>query len=349
MTKDKVLVTGGSGFLGQYLVRKLLEQNKEVHILDVLIPEIHGEVFIQGDIRNIDACLKATSGMSTVYHNVAQVPLAKDRELFESVNHLGTRNILEASAINQVNNFVYTSSSAVFGLPKQMPVNSDFIPDPIEVYGKTKLMGEILVEKYRDRIANTSIVRPRTILGAGRLGLFSILFDWISEGLDIFVFDGGQKPYQFIHASDLTDGIIAAGLTQGHNKFNLGAKEYSTLRNDLEDLCRHAGTGSRVKSTPSWLVRRPLLLGARLGLIPFASYQLLLYSQAMYFDSENDWKILEVNPKFSNSNALVESYEWFLQNRELLKSAEKQSAHRRLASGNSLHLIKHALKLSKKL
>jgi nucleoside-diphosphate-sugar epimerase len=347
MDKEKVLVTGGSGFLGQYLVRKLREQHKEVYILDLLAPEVKGDVFIQGDIRNIDVCMKATAGVSVVYHNVAQVPLAKNRELFESVNILGTRNILEASAINQVNSFVYTSSSAVFGLPKDMPANSDSSLKPIEEYGRTKLKGEILVEEYRDRIANTSIVRPRTILGSGRLGLFSVLFDWVSEGLDIFVFDGGQNAYQFIHAADLTDGIIAAGVMQGHNKFNLGAIEYNTLRADLEDLCRHAGTGSQVRSLPGWLVRKPLLLGSRMKLIPFASYQLLLYSQAMYFDSEDDWRTLEVKPTFSNSKALVESYEWFIQNRELFKSAVKKSVHRSMANGKSLDLIKYGLKLIK--
>ena len=347
MAKEKVLITGGSGFLGQYLVRELLEQGKEVHILDALIPEVPGDHFIQGDIRDIEICLKATVGVSIVYHNVAQVPLAKNRELFESVNILGTRNILEASAINNVKHFVYTSSSAVFGLPKEMPVNSNLAPHPIEDYGQTKLEGERLVEMYRSRIANTSIVRPRTILGSGRLGLFSILFDWVSEGLDIFVFDDGKNPYQFIHALDLTDGIIAAGLTHGHKKFNLGANGFNSLRIDLEHLCRHAGTGSRVRSVPSWIVRKPLLLGSRLSLVPFASYQLLLYSQAMYFDSRSDWKILNIEPKFSNSDALVESYEWFLKNKMHLKSAEKQSAHRSVASGKSLNFIKRVLRLIK--
>ena len=347
MVKEKVLVTGGSGFLGQYLVRKLVELDKEVHILDVLVPEVPGDVFIHGDVRDFNLCLSATVGVSAVYHNIAQVPLAKNRELFESVNILGTRNILEASAINKVKNFVYTSSSAVFGLPKEMPVDSDLVPEPIEEYGQTKLQGERLVEEYKDRIANTSIIRPRTILGSGRLGLFSVLFDWVSEGLDIFVFDGGENPYQFIHASDLTDGIIAAGFTHGHNKFNLGANDYGTLRADLENLCQYAGTGARVRSLPSWLVRRPLLIGSKLSLIPFASYQLLLYSQAMYFNSKGDWEFLQVDPKFSNSDALIESYDWFLKNKEPLEFAEGQSIHRSVASGKSLQLIKQALRLMK--
>lgn len=347
MVKEKVLVTGGSGFLGQYLVRRLNELGKEVHILDVLAPEVPGAVFIQGDIRNLDVCLQATTDISVVYHNVAQVPLAKDRELFESVNILGTKNILEASSVNGVRNFVYTSSSAVFGLPDSMPANETSDPMPIEEYGRTKLKGEKLVEEFKDRIENTAIVRPRTILGSGRLGLFSILFDWISEGLDIFLFDGGQEPYQFIHAIDLTEGIIAAGQTEGHNYFNLGSQEFGSLRGDLEELCKYAGTGSRVRSIPSWLVRKPLLGFSKLGLIPFASYQLLLYSQAMYFDSKKDWVSLNVIPRFSNSKALIESYEWFIQNRNEMLPAEGQSAHRSITKGKSLDLIKVVLRVLK--
>jgi nucleoside-diphosphate-sugar epimerase len=347
MAKEKVLVTGGSGFLGQYLVSELLTRGKEVYILDVLKPEIQGHGFIQGDIRDFEVCLAATVGISVVYHNVAQVPLAKDQELFETVNISGTRNILEASSINQVSNFVYTSSSAVFGLPDEMPANSDRIPVPIEAYGHTKLKGEQIVAEYRGKIANTSIVRPRTILGSGRLGLFSILFDWVSEGLDIFVFDNGDSPYQFIHALDLSEGIIAAGQIAGHNIFNLGASEFGTLRADLEALCTHANTGSRVRSIPSWLVRKPLLLGSQLGLVPFASYQLLLYSQAMYFASEKDWETLDVKPRFSNSNAIIESYEWFLSHKDEAHISKNQSVHRSVATGKALKMIKLVLKMIK--
>lgn len=345
MANNKVLVTGGSGFLGQYLVKKLVDSGEDVSVLDLLNPEISGNRFFQGDIRNPEICFRATEGVSTVYHNVAQVPLTKNYELFKSVNILGTRNILEASARNSVGNFVFTSSSAIFGLPKIMPANSNLSPIPVEEYGRTKLMGEKLVDEYKDKIENTSIIRPRTILGSGRLGLFSILFDWISDGLDVFVFDQGEHPYQFIHALDLVEGIIAAGNSLGHNTFNLGTNEYNSLRADLESLCQHAGTGSRVRSIPSALFRKPLLIGAKLNLIPFASYQLLLYSKAMYFDSELEWKKLNVTPQYSNSGALIDSYEWFLRNKNNPIPMDHQSTHRSIAKGKSLMLMKSLLKL----
>lgn len=348
MHGKRVLVTGGSGFLGQYLVQRLKELGEEVYILDILEPEIRGHCFIQGDIRNLEICLRATEGVSTVYHNVAQVPLIKNQHLFRSVNILGTQNILEASYVNNVEHFVYTSSSAVFGLPSLMPANSndsEFFLSPVEGYGRTKLEGERLVQSYIGKIKNTSIVRPRTILGPGRLGIFSILFEWISEGLDIFVFDNGEKPYQFIHVTDLTNGIVAAGNVSGHGVFNLGANDFGLLREDLKYLCEYAGTGSQIRSISSLIVRKLLLVASKLKLIPLASYQLLLYSQAMYFDSKHDWQYLQVQPKFSNSMALIESYDWFIENKHLLELARDQSSHRSLTRGNSLRIFKFFLRL----
>ena len=341
----QALVTGGSGFLGTYIAKDLIGSGWNVRIMDLLLPNVDSDNFIQADIRDLNMCVRACEGVDTVFHNVAQVPLAKDKALFESVNIQGTRNILEASAIQNVKNFVFTSSSAVFGLPKKMPVNGESYPEPIEEYGVTKLKGEHLVQAFQDRISNTSIVRPRTILGPGRLGLFSLLFDWISDGLDVFVFDGGEHPYQFIHADDLSKGIVSSSKVSGHNIFNLGALSFSTLRQDLESLCTYANTGSRVRSIPSVLIRKPALLAAKIGIVPFANYQLLLYSQAMYFDCQTDWNILGVSPEFSNSQSLIESYEWFLKSKDSLKLQDGKSIHSSITKGKSVNLIKSLLKM----
>ena len=80
MANDKVLVTGGSGFLGQYLATYLETQGKEVVIFDLLEPEHQTSRFIRADIRDLSSCIEATRGVRAVYHNVAQVRLAKDKD-----------------------------------------------------------------------------------------------------------------------------------------------------------------------------------------------------------------------------------------------------------------------------
>ena len=125
----KALITGGSGYFGSLLINKLLEKGVSCASLDISDANDRPQSveFIRADIRDLDAVKAAVAGVNVVYHNVAQVPLAKDVELFESVNRLGTENILKAAHEAGVNKFVYTSSSAVFGVPDINPVTEDTV------------------------------------------------------------------------------------------------------------------------------------------------------------------------------------------------------------------------------
>ena len=106
---------------------------------------------MQGDIRDRAAIAAACAGVELVFHNVAQVPLAKDKNLFWSVNRDGTRNMLQASVDQGVRKIIYTSSSAVYGVPKANPVTENTVPAPSEDYGKAKLAGEDLCWEYGRR------------------------------------------------------------------------------------------------------------------------------------------------------------------------------------------------------
>ena len=105
----------------------------------------------QGDIRDSNAILAACEGIAVAFHNVAQVPLAKDKKLFWSVNRDGTKNLLEACARRAVKKVIFTSSSAVYGVPQSNPVTEKTVPTPIEEYGKAKLAGENLCWEYPER------------------------------------------------------------------------------------------------------------------------------------------------------------------------------------------------------
>ena len=152
-------------------------------------------------------------GYKIIFHNVAQVPLAKNNSLFWDVNVNGTKNICESAVKNEIEKIVYTSSSAIYGIPKLNPVKENTIPAPGEKYGEAKLMGKRSVENFSQKGLHCSIIRPRTILGHGRLGIFSILFKWIKEGINIPVFNNGENTYQFVHADDLADACILAAKT----------------------------------------------------------------------------------------------------------------------------------------
>lgn len=344
------LVTGGSGYFGTILVKKLVSENFKVRVLDINYPESPEPMvdYIVGNICDLEVCLAATDGVSTVFHNVAQVPLANNSTVFRDVNIGGTQNICEASKRNGVKNFVYTSSSAVYGVPSKLPVLVTDQKVPVEDYGRAKLEGEVICKELTNFGVEVKIVRPRTILGLGRLGIFGILFGWVSKGINIYTLGKGDGPYQFIHAEDLAEGITRASRLKGNFELNLGATDYGTFREDLRRLCDFSNTGSRVIGLSEWFTRPSLKLLSYIRILPFASYQLQLYSKPMYFNCEKDWQLLDYIPKYSNSEMLIESYVHFLQTSDSLL-ASGVSHHQKTPQSFSLSAVGFLLKFTSKI
>ena len=328
----KILVTGGSGYFGSLLIDKLLEKGFDVGSLDINksddLPS--GVMFHQIDVRDVDSLKKGLLGYDVIFHNVAQVPLAKNKKLFWEVNVEGTKNICEASITNNVQKIVYTSSSAIYGVPKHNPVDENTNPSPGEAYGRAKLEGERICEDFSKQGLKVSIIRPRTILGHGRLGIFSILFRWISEGVNIPVLDNGDNIYQFVHADDLADACILAS-ENDHvlSSYNIGASDYGTMRETLENLCDYAGTGSKVYSLPLRPIEILMNISSKMKLSPLAPYHSLMYGRSLYFDISKAMNELGFSPKYTTNEMFRESYDYFINDHQSIKINEKTSAHRK--------------------
>ena len=335
------LVTGGCGYFGSLLVRHLLDHGHEVRVFD-LVDDIDLDVeVVVGDIRDDATVRRAVRGVDVVYHNVAQVPLARDATLLETVNVNGTRVLLEASASAGVSRVVHTSSSAVFGVPRSNPVLATTPPSPAETYGRAKARAEEICGEYSDRL-DVSIVRPRTILGHGRLGIFGILFDWIADGADPFVLGRGDNRYQFVHADDLADLCRRVGDLPGSHVFNAGTDRFGTMFEALDSLCEHAATGSRVRRLPLGPTTVAMRAAAALRIAPFAPYHWLMYGRSMWFDVDHAMNATGWRPRWSNEEMFRQSYDWFVENRERAAGA---SQHRRPARQGALAVVKRATRL----
>jgi nucleoside-diphosphate-sugar epimerase len=337
-----ILVTGGSGYFGSILVDRALARGDSVRVLDLNPPDPRPGVAVEsivGDVRDLDLVRQASEGVDVVLHNVAQVPLAKDRELFWSVNVVGTANVLLAARQAGVSKVVSTSSSAIFGIPEHNPVVEDTPPRPLEAYGRAKLEAEVLCHEAAATGLDVSIIRPRTILGHGRLGIMAILFEFVAEGAPVYVLDGGHNRYQFVHAEDLAEACLLAAARPGPATYNIGTTEFGTMRDTLQALVDHAGTGSRVRSLPSAPAAFGMQLVSKLGQAPFAPYHWLLYGESLWFDTtkartERGW-----SPTHSNASMVIESYEWFLAHRAEL-GADGRSHHQSPARLGLLKLLK---------
>lgn len=335
------LVAGGNGYFGSLLVNRLRAEGHEVRIFDLIDSSDRrpDTTFFRGDIRDRNQLRPALDGVEIVFNNVAQVPLARDRNLLASVNVDGTRTLLDAARTLGVSKVIHTSSSAVFGIPIENPVRPETPPRPVEAYGRAKLAAETICHEAARTGLDVSIVRPRTILGHGRLGIFGILFDWIADGADPFVLGRGDNRYQFVHAEDLADACLAASRVSGPDTFNVGTDRFGTMREALEALCRHAGTGAKVRSLPARPAAAVMKASASLRLTPFAPYHWTMFGRSMWFDLEHVRTRLGWSPRWSNDEMFADSYDWFLEHRETTTDSEA-SRHRRSARQGALSLAK---------
>ena len=317
----KCLITGGSGYLGSSLIKYILPKVSSVTNFDLIRPNENFEnvKFIKGDISNFEDIKEASRNIDVIYHNVAKVPITKDKNQFTKVNEIGTKNLLEAAQLHNIKKIIYISSSAVFGIPEKTPVLETDERNPIEAYGISKKKAENLCFDYVKRGLDISIIRPRTILGENRLGIFSILFEWIDQGKKIPILNNGKNFYQFVHVNDLNDAIFKSSLIEGSNTFNIGAEKFGTMYETIDALIEHTGSVSKIKNIDKNIFLNIAYFLSKINLIPLQEYHFKVYGKTIFFDISKAKKILNWKPKFSNIESIIASYENYLLIKNKLK------------------------------
>src|SRR3954452_2996455 len=247
-------ISGGAGFLGLHLARRLLADGHDVRTLDV-VPLDDAELErsvdeLRGDVRDRDSVGRLVQRADVVVHAAAALPIQASRAAIRSVNVGGTENVLTAARDAGVRRVVFISSTAVYGVPEKHPIEEDDPLVGVGWYGESKIDREGLC---RVAAVETVIVRPKTFVGAERLGVFEILFDWIREGRRIYILGRGHNRYQLLAVEDLVDAIVRAATVPeaARGTFNVGATEFGTVSSDLQALIDHAGSSSRLRPVPA--------------------------------------------------------------------------------------------------
>ncbi|MBN1353365.1 MAG: NAD-dependent epimerase/dehydratase family protein, partial [Candidatus Omnitrophica bacterium] len=181
----KILITGGSGFLGINLVRYLIANgNYETTVLDIAdfdYAEKKNIHFVKGDIRDKALVVRLTEGAGIVIHAAAALPLYNEKEIY-STDVEGTKNLLEAALKNNIDRFIYISTTAVYGIPDHHPLYESDRLIGVGPYGKAKVIAEEICEEYRKKGMCIAILRPKSFIGPERLGVFALLYEWASDG-----------------------------------------------------------------------------------------------------------------------------------------------------------------------
>lgn len=326
----RILITGGAGFLGLHLALYLSKKKQEVTLVDIsdfdkkeYPKNCH---FVKADIRDFIP----TKGMDVVIHAAAALPLWKKEEIFD-INVNGTKNVLEASLKNNVKHFIYISSTAVYGVSKKHPVDEHDPLVGVGAYGQSKIEAEKVCEEFRKKGMVISILRPKTFVGTHRLGVFEILFDWIKDGKQIPVIGSGNNRYQLLDVSDLVEAIyrliMLKDVTKAEVTFNIGAKRFQTVKKDLQELFDYAGSGSRLFSTPAWLVKKALWIFEILKISPLYRWVYDTADKDSYVSIDRLTKTLKWQPRYSNAQALIKSYQWYLDHYKEIKSRPAGVTH----------------------
>ncbi|MFF9490326.1 NAD-dependent epimerase/dehydratase family protein [Streptomyces sp. NPDC014676] len=310
----RVVVTGSSGMLGTALARRLAESGCEVVGLDLAHrTDSPATRLVTGDIRDAALLRQVVKGADLVVHSASALPSYPSAQI-DSVVVEGTRTVLAAAASENVPRVIHLSTGSVYGLPTQVPTPETHPRRPIDPYGTAKARAEELVEEARADGMVVPVLRPKTFLGPGRLGIFSMLFEWADEGHHFPVLGDGRVRSQMLDVEDLIDVILLAAEAPAeavNTEFNVGSAEFGTLREDFQTVLDAAGHGKRVIGLPMRPAVAALELLARARLSPV--YMRLIHKLRMdsYMDITRMRERLGFTPRHSNREAILRSFAWW--------------------------------------
>ncbi len=324
-TRRHFLVTGGAGFLGINLIRYLLRQGHAVTSLDIAefkYPDVAGQVtIIQGDIRDPQTVARAMQDCDIVVHGAAALPLYSREDIW-TTNVDGTRNVFEAAlqrgGSHGISRVIYISSTAVYGIPDHHPLVEDDKLDGVGPYGETKVKAEAICAEYRERGLVIPVLRPKSFVGPERLGVFSLLYEWAAEGKHFPMLGRGDNPYQLLDVEDLCTAIdLAANAEAGaaNTCFNIGAKVFTTMRQEFQAVLDAAGHGKRIIPFPAGPMTAALTVLEWLHLSPLYAWTYKTAAKDSFVSVERAERVLGFTPRYSNTDALLRNYRWYLENR----------------------------------
>ena len=314
-----VFVTGGSGFLGINLIRYLLAHGLPVVSLDIAdfdYPERRLIRAVTGDVRDYHTLRDAMRGASIVVHCAVALPSYPASEIM-STDVAGTRHVLEAAWEHGIQRVVHISSTAMYGR-KATGTPEDGHTELLGPYAEAKVLAERECLEYRRRGMSVPILRPKTFVGPERLGIWAILFDWAYSGSGFPLIGDGRNRYQLLDVEDLCDVVYAVMMgptAQVNDTFNVGAKVFGSMKDDFQAVLDHAGHGKKVRALPAWPVVTGLKILERLRLSPVYEWVYETAAADSYVSIAKAERVLGFRPKYSNREALIRNYDWYVSQR----------------------------------
>lgn len=319
-------VTGGSGFLGINLIRLLLAKGEQVISYDLApfdYPEKDQVTTIVGDIRDEETLTQAMAGADIVVHTAAALPLYSREDIF-STEVEGTKKVFAAAAKNGLKQIIHISSTAVYGVPDHHPL---YETDPmigVGPYGEAKIEAEKIAADYRQQGMTVTIIRPKSFIGPERLGVFALFYDWAKDGHNFPILGNGRNRYQLLDVADLCEFIYLcaeAEADKANDTYNIGAAEFKTIREDYQVVLDEAGFGKKIICLPA----KPAIMILRVleffKLSPLYKWVYETVGEDSFVSIDKMVQTFGFTPRYSNQDALLRNYRWYLANLDKFKNS----------------------------
>lgn len=321
-----IFVTGGSGFLGINLIRHLLDKGCDIVSYDIApfeYPEADKIRCVVGDIRNMKSLVDAMNGCTHTVHCAAALPLYTRENIF-TTDIDGTRNVLEAASNLGIERVVHISSTAVYGVPDHHPIYETDELVGVGDYGHAKIQAEAVCQEFRNKGMCIPIIRPKSFVGPERLGVFALFYDWAKDAKGFPLLGNGRNKYQLLDVADLCDAIwtcLTLPADKVNDSFNVGAAVFGTMKEDFQAVLDYAGFGKKIKCIPAGPAVALLKILEKLKLSPLYKWVYDTASTDSFVSIEKAQTELGFAPNFSNKDALIRNYQWYLDNIESFKNA----------------------------
>ena len=312
-----------------------------IDLVDFTYPERDKITFTQGDIRDREAVRQSMAGADIVIHTAAALPLYTPEDIY-TTDVVGTRILLEQAVECGVKRFIHISSTAVYGVPDHHPLYETDPVNGVGAYGEAKVEAEAVCNEFRAGGMCIPIIRPKSFVGPERLGVFAIFYEWASEGKGFPMIGSGSNRYQLLDVEDLCRAIHACMVlpeADVNDNFNIGAGEYTTMRQDYQAVLDEAGFGKRIVPFPAGPVIFALKVLEALKLSPLYPWIYETASKDSFVSIEKAQQVLGFNPQYSNQDAMIRNYHWYLAKVDTFSGGEGIS-HRLPWKQKALKLLK---------
>ena len=338
------LVTGGAGFFGSILKDKLIKNGDYVVSIDLEKDDYENEHFkaIQGDIRDKEllANISKDYKFDAIFHCAALLAHeVKNKKKLWTSNVDGTQNIVDMAIENGCKKIIFISSNCLWGKNFDELVTEDETPMPVEIYGKSKMEGEKILINNKDKV-NSIIFRSPTIVDEGRLGLLSLLFEFIDDNKKIPIVGNGNNKYQFIYAKDMVQAMELALNYEKTEIFNIGSEDVKTFNDVYKYVIEKAGSKSRLFHFPKWFMVLGMKICYFLHISPLGPYQYKMISSSFVFDISKIKEKLGFEPTLTNEEMLYKAYCYYRKNRKEIENRTDVSAHKKNAKMGVIKVLK---------